>query len=124
MTEARFIVRRETFDGDRRWAYIDSCPHGMDLGAICLGPRFRDDKHIVKERDSITWEWVDLENGRCQIYPSILARQAHGTKEHPEDCHFGPGEFPFIWLEEGEVRDREPFQSRYVDWLKKMGKPL
>lgn len=119
MTEARFIIHREADERGGRWAYIDSCPHGSDLGAIHLGPSVRDERTPTEPfGDKITWEWTDLGNGRCRISPSILAKGAHGTEEHPVDCHFGPGEFPFLWLEEGELRDREPFQTRYEEWVR------
>lgn len=118
MTGVRFIVKREG-DGEtaRRWAYIDSCPHGVDLGAICLGPAASDER--TKEDphwDKITWQWTDLGNGRCRINPSILSKGVHGG----QDCHFGPGEFPFIWLEPGELRNVEPFLSRYNAWVGKL----
>ena len=115
MTDPRpfFIVQRSNDDTGRRWAYIDRCPHGEDLGALRFGPIFRDDR-TPDDRESfrifrITWQWQDLGNGRCHIHPSILAKGVHGG----QDCHFGPGDFEFMWLEDGELRNTEPFASRY-----------
>ena len=110
---ARFIVEREADGQGRRWGFIDSCPHGADLGAIRLGPVSADRRTESNPHwDAIMWEFHDLGNGRCRISPSILAKGVHnGT-----DCHFGPGEFPFIWLEAGEYRNTEPFLARYKGW--------
>ncbi len=99
MADVLFIVQRETDETGGRWAYINSCPHGEDLGAIHIGP--------VPENDpggkwsKITWKFTDLGNGRCHIEPSILAKGCHNG----QDCHFGPGEFAFVWLEPGQLRD-------------------
>jgi hypothetical protein len=102
MAEALFIVCRETDENGDRWAYIQSCPHGMDLGAIRLGP-VQADRRTPQEPywDRITWQWQDLGNGRCKISPSILAKGVH----QGQDCHFGPGEFNFVWLEPEQLRD-------------------
>jgi len=112
-----FIVqRRSGYEGDTgHWAYIDRCPHGMDLGAIHLGASSQDlrsaeEKAALLGWNKLTWAWQDLGNGRCRISPSILAEGVHSG----QDCHFGPGEFEFMWLEEGEYRNVEPFASRYV----------
>ena len=114
MSEARFVVCREVSARGGRWAYIDSCPHGEDLGAIHLGPVAADRRTPdYPHWDAITWEWTDQGNGRCRIRPSILAKGVHGGA----DCHFGPGEFPFIWLEPGELRNTEPFLTRYKKWI-------
>lgn len=106
------IQRRQDDQPGEHWAYIDRCPHGSDLGAIHLGPaaadrRTPEDSHW----DKITWQFTDLGNGRCRISPSILAYGVHDGKE----CHFGPGEFEFMWLEEGEYRNVEPFATRYEE---------
>lgn len=101
MSEVLFIVDREVDETGGRWAYIQSCPHGTELGAIHLGPasadlRTAEDNHWSR----ITWKFTDLGNGRCRIEPSILARGAHKDG----DCHFGPGEFSFLWLEVEQLR--------------------
>ena len=113
MADVLFIVQRRE-DATGRWAYIDSCPHGQDMGAIRLGPvpldaRTAEERATLTGVSSLTWQWTDLGNGRCRISPSILAKGVHGG----QDCHFGPGEFDFLWLEEGEYRNAEPFLSRY-----------
>lgn len=115
MTEARFVVNREGYgDPVRRWAYIDSCPHGSDLGGICLGPVAADERTSEDPHwDRITWKFTNLGNGRCRIEPSVLAKGVHSGQA----CHFGPGEFPFIWLEPGEHRNTEPFFTRYKAWV-------
>jgi hypothetical protein len=114
MVEPLFIVERKSHytDDTGRWAYIDRCPHGVDLGAIHLS------SHITHgDRWSyITWQFDDLGNGKCRITPSILAKGMHNG----EDCHFGPGEFYFMWLEEGELINEEPFLSRYNEKIKSM----
>ena len=105
-----FIVRRSYDDTGHRWAYIDRCPHGEDLGAICFGPFAIDDRTPADPHwDRITWQFEDIGFGRCHIRPSILAKGVHAGK----DCHFGPGDFDFMWLEDGETRNTEPFASRY-----------
>lgn len=105
-----FIVRRVLDVAGRRWAYIDRCPHGEDLGAICVGPFSRDSRTLDDPAwYNITWQWEDLGNGRCHIQPSIRAKGVHGG----QDCHFGPGVFEFMWIEDGEFRNTEPFASRY-----------
>src|SRR5580692_10072004 len=116
MIEVLFIVERVGHGpmDFGRWAYIDSCPHGVDLGAIHLGPavidaRTPEEAAALMGWEKLTWQWEDLGNGRCRISPSILAKGVHNG----EDCHFGPGEFDFMWLEEGELRNTEPFLSRY-----------
>ena len=109
-----FVVDRHAAEDGAHWGYIDRCPHGMDLGALRLGPALTDAR-TPEERaawrgwEKITWAFQDLGNGRCRISPSILAQGVHGGAE----CHFGPGEFEFMWLEEGEWRNVEPFASRY-----------
>lgn len=104
-----FIVDRGGLhpDDTGHWAYIDRCPHGQDLGAIHLGPELVNPG--TGKWAEITWKWTDLGNGRCRIEPSILAQGIHGG----QDCHFGPGEFEFMWLEPGELRNTEPFATRY-----------
>jgi hypothetical protein len=99
VTDVLFIVKRETDATGGRWAYIQSCPHGMDLGAIHLGPLLVNPPG--GHWHEITWKFTDLGNGRCRIEPSILARGVHEGR----DCHFGPGEFAFVWLEVGQLRD-------------------
>ncbi len=100
-----FVVDRKPDSNGSRWAYIDRCPHGEDLGAIHLG------FHITPgvKWSELTWQWEDLGNGSCRISPSILAKGVHGG----QDCHFGPGTFEFMWLEVEEYRNTEPFASRY-----------
>ena len=100
-----FIVEREVTEDGGHWAYIDKCPHGHDLGAIHLGPKQGGEGKWSEH----TWEFTDLGNGRCRISPSILAKGVHNG----QDCHFGPGEFEFMWIEDGEYRNIEPFASRY-----------
>lgn len=98
MPDVLFVVEREVNEAGQRWAYINSCPHGEDLGAIHIGPVENDPGGTWSR---ITWKFTDLGNGRCRIEPSILAKGVHaGT-----DCHFGPGEFAFVWLEPGQLRD-------------------
>ena len=102
-----FVIEREVADDGGRWGYIDRCPHGEDLGAIHLGSNL---SPVVNGTwSSLTWEWRDLGNGRCWIRPSVLARGVHNG----QDCHFGPGEFEFMYLEKDECRNTEPFASRY-----------
>jgi hypothetical protein len=104
MPEVLFIVQRQTDEDGGHWAYINSCPHGSDLGAIHLGPVAKDERSASNPHwDAITWQFQDIGNGRCMISPSILAKGVHNG----EDCHFGPGEFNFVWLEKGQLRDRE-----------------
>jgi hypothetical protein len=105
--EPFFIVCREVNPDGSRWAYIDKCPHGSDLGSILFGPTTMETEN--KGWTKRVWQWEDLGNGRCRISPSILALGVHGGS----DCHFGPGEFDFIYLEDGEYRNTEPFLSRY-----------
>ena len=102
-----FIVEREADEGGRRWGFIDRCPHGEDLGAIRLGPE--QGGPSGGKWSSLVWKWEDLGNGWCRIFPSMLAKGVHGGR----DCHFGPGEFEFMYLEKGEDRINEPFASRY-----------
>lgn len=113
MTEVLFIVQREThiLDGKTcRWLYVQSCPHGDDIGAIeaTEGPSFNYLSPLVPDgmgggshRVRAVWEWHDLGNGRCRIAPSLLVPGLHGGT----DCHFGPGEFAFVWLEPAQLRD-------------------
>lgn len=99
MAEVLFVVQREADARGARWAYINSCPHGHDLGAIHLGPEQVGGEDWAK----VTWKFTDLGNGRCRIEPSILAKGIH----EGQDCHFGPGEFAFVWLEPGQLRNPE-----------------
>jgi hypothetical protein len=105
MADVLFIVQRETHDFDGRacrWAYVQSCPHGQDIGAIEVSESGAFDGVIPgSPRRRLVWEWHDLGNGRCRIAPSLLVPGLHGG----QDCHFGPGEFAFLWLEPGQLRD-------------------
>ena len=103
-----FIVEREVDEDGNHMAFIDRCPHGQDLGAICFGPKTMDKG--TGRFSGLVWRFEDLGNCRCRISPSILAKAVH---EGGQDCHFGPGEFEFMWLEEGELRNTDPFLSRY-----------
>jgi hypothetical protein len=118
MSAPFFVVCRELSVKGGHWAYVDKCPHGMDLGAIHFGSEQKDERTPEdKTWSDLTWEWQDLGNGRCKISPSILAEGVHNG----ENCHFAPGEFDFMWLEPGEYRNGEPFLSRYNERIKNLG---
>ena len=102
-----FVVCREADTNGVHSAYIDRCPHGQDMGHIYVGPK-NSYKPPGRPTD-LVWQFEDLGNGRCRLSPSILAKGIHGG----QDCHFGPGEFEFMWIEDGEYRNTEPFASRY-----------
>lgn len=102
-----FIIERKADSDGNHTAFIDRCPHGHDLGAICLGPKTMN--RGTGRFSGLVWQFDDLGEGRCRITPSIVAEKVHNG----QDCHFGPGEFEFMWLEEGECRNTEPFLSRY-----------
>lgn len=106
MTDVLFVVQKETHEYEGRtlrWLYVNSCPHGEDIGALEVGDKSEDLGPNVpgSVRRRLIWEWHDLGNGRCRISPSLLVPKLHGG----QDCHFGPGEFAFVWLEPGQLRD-------------------
>jgi hypothetical protein len=106
MSEVLFVVEKETHvvDGKTcRWGFVNSCPHGEDMGAVELSDTAFDAGPPVagSTRRRLIWEWHDLGNGRCRISPSLLVPGHHNGV----DCHFGPGEFAFVWLELGQLRD-------------------
>jgi len=90
------VVERETDASGVRLAYVNSCPHGEDLGLVRLAPPGSPEAVRV-------WEFADLGGGRCRVSPSLLAEGAHAGA----GCHFGPGEFDFVWLEPGQHRNRD-----------------
>jgi hypothetical protein len=102
MAEVLFIVQKETHISDGkvcRFMYVQSCPHGQDIGAIELSDTTFDYNYNSIKHE--VWEWHDLGNDRCSINPSLLVPGLHNGA----DCHFGPGEFNFLWLEPGQLRD-------------------
>lgn len=98
MAEARFTIARETTEVDGkvvRWAEV-VCPHGLDIGAIWVTDGLPFDAPSPVPGSTLrfhAWHWRDLGNGTCEIAPSLLLYRVHNG----QDCHFGPGVFPFEW---------------------------
>jgi hypothetical protein len=105
MNDVLFIVHRDTHDvagRPCRWAYVQSCPHGEDIGAVEVSETGSFDVEIPgASRRRLIWEWHDVGNGRCRISPSLLVPKLHNGL----DCHFGlAGQVAEEWQVEHSAR--------------------
>ena len=87
--------------GDSGWIYIDECPHGKQSGAI---PVTTDPAKVTSAPPVWLVTFGSLPMGILNLSPSVLQYDFHGPGQ---DCHWGPGNFPYTIAREDPAPNSE-----------------